>query len=181
MVRPNWGASITGSVGALGAADVTPFQAGSVARALEIQVEYQPAFLQSIGVLGVGPNVSIIPLGSDGTVTNSPISIWSAGGQIRYQARYFREQPIVPFASFEMQYMTYHLLNGAEGAALLMGPSFGGMILLNFLEPSSAAELYISDGISRSYLVGEYKILEGNGGKISVSGGSVFFGLRFEF
>ncbi len=55
------------------------------------------------------------------------------------------------------------------------------MLLLNFMEPSSAAEMYYSHGVSRSYLVAEMRNLAGTDANVTVSGSSYFFGLRLEF
>lgn len=180
--RPAWAFEFTLSAYALGQQDIEGSQAGSITRAFETQVEYQFPFLQSIGVLSVGPSLVIYPVTPLGTVTSNAFAIWSGGGQVRYQARFFREQPIVPMAGFEYQYLTYHFMSdGSMGATGVSGPFFGAMILLNFFEPSAASELFIEQGISRSYLLAEYKQMSGGDGTISVSGGSYFFGLRLEF
>jgi hypothetical protein len=87
----------------------------------------------------------------------------------------------VPTIGYEYQYLTYALTTGPQGAMPLSGPVFGAMFLLNVLEPTSAAEMYVEQGISRSYLVAEFKSLQGNDANLSISGQSFFFGLRFEF
>jgi hypothetical protein len=180
LARPSWGAEVTASVAALGNHNLSPDGASGTARAVEIQAEYQFPFLQRIGVLSLGPSVALYPVIPSTGITSSVYSLWSAGGQARYQARFLREQILVPMVGYELQYLTYHFTD-IQGSTTLQGPTFGAMLLLNWFEPSSASELYITEGISRSYLVGEYKMLSGSNGQISIDGGSIFFGLRFEF
>ena len=182
LTRPSWGVQISGSTGALGnGKDLTPVQAGNRTRGIQLTAEYQFPFLQSIGVLSAGPSVGIYPIFPSQTVTTGPVSLWDLGAQIRYQARFFRNQPIVPFAGFEAQYFAYRFKDGPDGSLVAQGPFFGGMFLLNVLEPDSAAEFYINAGISRSYLVAEVKTITGKDANISFSGASYFFGLRLEY
>jgi hypothetical protein len=61
------------------------------------------------------------------------------------------------------------------------GVFFGGMLLLNYFEPSASAEFYITTGVTRSYLVAELRQYSANDSALSLSGSSLFFGLRFEF
>lgn len=181
LARPTWGVSVTGSLGAIGNSAVSTATGEGLARAIELQGEYQFPFLQAIGVLSLGPSVALYPFTPTGSVTKAATSVWSAGGQVRYQARFFREQILVPMVGYEAQRLAYSFKDGNSGAAILQGPVFGGMLLLNIFEPSSASEFYIDQGVSRSYLVGEYKQLKGTDGVITVANASIFFGLRFEF
>lgn len=181
LSRPNWGVELAGSASALGGQDVVAQQGGVATRAFTIQFEYQPEFIQSIGVIGFGPSVSLYPILPAGAVSPKAFSNFAVGGQIRYQARFFREQILVPMAGFEAQMLRYDFNSIGPGTATLTGPFFGAMLLLNVFEPSSAAEMYIDTGISRSYLVAELKNLSGAGGGVTVSGSSLYFGLRFEF
>ena len=181
LTRPAWGVSVTGSLKALGGKDLVASQGGNSTRAIQISAEYQLPFLQSIGVISLGPSVGIYPIFPIGQTTESALGIWEIGGQARYQLRFFREQIFVPLAGFEVQRIAYTLQSGAAGSLIATGPLFGGMLLLNPLEPSSAAELYINHRVSRSYLVGELRGLSGSDAQISFSGLSVFFGLRLEF
>jgi hypothetical protein len=181
QTRPSWGVAMTGSLGAFGNASVSTSAAEGVARAIELQGEYQFPFLQAIGVISMGPSAVLYPFTPSESVTKSAISVWSVGGQVRYQARFFREQILVPMVGYEAQRLAYSFNDGSAGSAILKGPVFGGMLLLNIFEPSSASEFYIDQGVSRSYLVGEYKNLAGSDGVVTVAGASIFFGLRFEF
>jgi hypothetical protein len=179
--HPAWGFELSATIGALGGQDIEASQGGSLARGLEMQFEYQLPFLQAIGVLSFGPSFALYPIGADGSVTPDAKSIWAAGGQVRYQARFFREQIIVPMAGYEYQQFSYNFSDGNSGKTPLSGAFVGAMFLLNVVEPSAASELYINAEISRSYLVAEYKMLSASDANVDISGGSFYFGFRLEF
>ncbi len=64
---------------------------------------------------------------------------------------------------------------------MVTGPFGGLMLLLNPLEPSAAAEGFLASGVSRTYLLAEFRALQASDDLISFSGASLHFGLRFEF
>ena len=150
------------------------------AKAVLMEFDYQPDFLQSFGVIGIGPSFAFYPVFGT-TVTDSAFSLWSAGAHIRYQARFFRQQPIVPVVGYSLEYFTYRFQNASNGSMILQGPVFGAWIFLNMFEPSSAAQLYIDYKISRCYAIAEMRFLTGSDANISISGSSLYFGLRFEY
>ena len=89
LERPQFGVEIMGSGKGLGSASSSELGASRV-RALSIQMEYQPRFLQKVGVLGFGPSITFYPVTKVGGVTASNLArpvtgIWSVGGQVRYQ------------------------------------------------------------------------------------------------
>jgi hypothetical protein len=174
--RPTWGAEITGSLKALGGADL--IANGKSVNSLSFQFEFQPAFLQLIGVIGFGPSFSVYRANG---VTNKFVDFWGVGGQVRYQARYFRQQPIVPMAGYEIQHMRYKFSTGTDGFATAKGPFYGAWLLLNFLDPGAAAESYVESKISRTYAVFEFRDLRADTRDFSSAGKSIYFGLRFEF
>ncbi|MGK5083924.1 hypothetical protein WDW37_11540 [Bdellovibrionota bacterium FG-1] len=182
ITRPAWGIQFTGALKAFGGNDFIAAQAGVPTRAFQVSGEYLFPFLQSIGVLSLGPTVGTYPI--FGSITSNAVSVFEVGGQVRYQFRFFREQPIVPIAGFQFEYLSYRFTypspSGMSGALMATGPSFGGMLLLNWLEPSAAAESYVENGISRSYLLAELRSLSGTDANLSLSGMSLFFGLRLE-
>lgn len=177
--RPQWALELLGSVYAFGGTALTSLQASSPADAIGIQFEYQPAFLQSLGVFGIGPSIFVYPF--PGNATSGFFSVYAGGGQIRYQARYFREQPLVPMVAYAFEYFSYNFADGTQGSLLSQGPSFGLWLYLNFLEPSSANHAYMDGGIKRTYAVVELRNMSGKDSNISFSGSSIYFGLRFEF
>ena len=105
-VRPNWAFQIDVNpiFGFANAADSTNTSLDTdlgKRRGIGLGFEYQPAFLQSIGVLGIGLNLTLFPMLSsitldDGSTsetaststTTTPVTTytgaWTAGGQIRY-------------------------------------------------------------------------------------------------
>jgi hypothetical protein len=177
---PNMGVELTGSTNALGGSD--PSQTGhSGPGAFNMQFDFQPTGLQSFGILGFGPQAGIYPYQGSSNVSSSVAGIFELGAQIRYQARFFQEQWVVPEVAYELQEIQYSLVNGASGRTLGKGFDFGVWVNLNVLETSEAAELYKTFGISRSYLALEMRSLSGNNSDVAFSGASVFFGLRTEF
>jgi hypothetical protein len=187
LARPNWAFELSAAGNALGSSGFAPEQAGDPCRALQLQFEYQPSFIQSIGVLGIGLTGAIYPitvagdLAPDTNVVNGVASVWSVGAEVRYQARFFREQPVVPVGGFEADWLHYHFTDSQAGSPVISGPFAGLMVLLNIFEPTVAAEAYITQGIARSYLVVEYKLLSGSDSLVSVSGGEFYAGFRLEF
>lgn len=149
----------------------------------QFQVEWQPRFIQRLGVLGLGPSLgvyySVNNNGSGGF--QAVFRNWSAGAQVRYQLRYFREQFLVPMAGYAFEYLTYSVVDGPKGHVPIQGPFFGGMFLLNVVEPDAAAEFFADKGVSRSYLLAEARMLAGQDANISIEGLSYFFGVRVEF
>jgi hypothetical protein len=179
FTRPNWGFELTFSMDSLGKQLFVPTQS-ETAKAILMEYDYQPAFLQSIGVIGIGPSIAFYPIFGTG-VTETAFSLWSVGAHIRYQARFFRQQVVVPVVGYNLDYFTYRFRTASNGSMILQGPVFGAWILLNMFEPSSAAQLYVDYKISRSYLVAEMRLLSGSDVNLSITGSSLYFGLRFEY
>jgi hypothetical protein len=113
-------------------------------------------------------------------VTSGPVNVFSVGAEVRYQARFFREQILVPVVGYAYEGINYRLTY-ATGATDGHGPVYGVWLLLNQLEPDQAAEAYMDSGVIRSYLVAEARNLEGGNEDIDFSGFSYFLGLRIEF
>jgi hypothetical protein len=181
LERPSMGVEISSSLQALGKSPGIPnFESANV-RALKLEIEYQPPFLQQYGVVGLGVSGSVYPISPRGDIADSAFSLWAVGGQIRYQARFFREQILVPMAGYSFEALTYHLADHAAGRLDITGPFFGAMLLLNPFEPSAAGDSWVDSGISRTYIVAELRSRSGTDANVSFSGSSVFLGLRFEF
>lgn len=180
LERPQWGVEFVASLKALGGTPSIPNLGEDVIRAFSLQLEYQPPFIQSFGILGIGPSVNFYPPSNPPAVAKSAVGLFSFGAQTRYQLRYFREQPLVPTAAYNVEFWNYYLVDGTSGRFWAHGPIFGGMLLLNFLDPSSAAEFFVTSGVSRSYAVVEVRLLNGGDEVISFSGYSLYFGLRVE-
>lgn len=156
----------------------------SSVRNFGVGFEFEPKFLQSIGVVSLGPSVNMYALEPIGDLTESALSILSVGFSAKYQLKFMRSQVFVPFAGFEAQMIHYafHAETGlGSGWTTSTGPTFGGLLLLNWMEPSSAHNLYSDYGIKRTYLVGEAKLLKAGEPVLSVEGTAIYFGLRMEY
>lgn len=183
--NPNWGVDIHGSLNALGERSPGSSDDDTVysTRNFGIGFEYQPEFLQSVGVFSFGPSVNLYILEPMGSLTEGAFSIMAFGGSAKYQFRYFRAQPFVPFVGFEYQMIKYSFVVDGfpSGWTTSTGLTFGGMLLLNWMEPSSAHSLWSETGIKRSYLVGEVKTMTAGEPVLSVTGSAIYFGLRLEY
>ena len=181
LVRPSVAVSLDFSPLPFGGTALTAAQRSNSAMAFTLGVQWQPQFIQSLGVIGIGPVFGVYPI--SGGVTSSIFSIASIGGRATYQLRYFRNQPIVPVVSYQYEYLYYDFLGSPVGYLWSSGPSAGLWFLISLLEPSVASSAYISTGISRTYAVVEFRRLTGasSDGSVAVSGNSWYFGLRFEF
>lgn len=185
--KPSWAFAITSSLRPLGEQNFLPLTAeeskkGTTLRGLSAQFEWQPKFVQAIGVLGIGVSAGAYRF-FDLATTKPAVPTWplySVGGQIRYQLRVFREQPIVPMFGYSAEFNRV-LLRSMQGNFLTHGWVAGAGLLLNIFEPSAAANFYARSGISRSYLVAELRNMTSNDPVLSFSGRSLFFGLRMEF
>jgi len=179
--RPTFGVSMIGSVKALGGQALVPEQGTASTWGASIQFEYQPAFIQRAGVLGFGISGGLYPISPIGTATSSAFGVFSGGAQVRYQLRYFQGQPIVPYGGYGAEYIWYQFTSSGSGSLLAQGPFFGGMLLLNWIEPSVSHRGFIDNGLARSYLTGEARMLQGSDNVLNFSGMSFYFGLRMEF
>jgi len=186
-VRPTWGFELT--VGQPFASFAPSFMpdyvipsntSSYVGYAPSLRIEYQPAFIQSIGVLGIGYSATSYILTG---FSNSWLSLYGSGVQLRYQARFFNEQILVPEAAFSVQYVGYNFAtatNQLTGALWATETQLGLWFLLNKLEPSATNDGFIETGILRTYLTSEVHLPNGSDGNINLSSPSLFFGLRIE-
>jgi hypothetical protein len=180
-IRPAWSFELEGSLKAFGKTPGIPNLGTSDVRGLSMQFDWQPTFIQSYGILGLGPRITWYPVMPTGAAVYSLGGIFSAGGQVRYQLRFFREQPLVPVAGYAVEYVHYSLANGQSGGVTASGVFLGGQLLLNVFDPRGASEFFVNTGVLRSYIVAEYRTLTGSDANINLSGQSWFLGLRFEY
>jgi hypothetical protein len=184
--QPELGFELATSLKALGTSTIPETESSQI-RALSLQLDYQPALFQKFGMLGLGGSLNGYVLTDAGSFKlqkngSSFLGFWSVGAQLRYQARFFREQWVVPTVGYGAELWSYRLSTAGQGGRILAtGPFFGAQLLLNFLEPSAASENYIANGISRTYLLAELRSLSGTDDPITLTGSSLFFGLRFEY
>lgn len=194
--KPNWAFEIHGSPGALGTTDLADEDgAGNISeyvtRNFGLGFEWQPEALQGFGVFSLGINGNLYILSNDngvynpaGDLTSDAFSIYAFGARAMYQLRYFDAQPIVPFVGFEAQQIHYRFAEYSElgsGWTLSTGPTFGVMLLMNWMEPSAAHNLWVDAGINRTYLVAEMKMMTAGLPELSVEDAAYYFGIRMEY
>ncbi|MCM0606064.1 MAG: hypothetical protein KA715_08240 [Xanthomonadaceae bacterium] len=151
LLRPLWGVQIGG--GALHGQTSTGSLLG---KPLTLQIEIQPTFMQSLGVLSFGPMAASF----------FSASTFYGGGMVKYQARFFHEQWIVPVVGYEFlspvgisfapESMTFGGTTVAGGTPT-SGLVVGGWFLLNIIERSAASQFFTNHGVLRSYLTAEYR------------------------
>ncbi len=178
---PTWGFQFAISPRGLGSKSLFFGQDFNKLKAFSFSLEHQPKALQGGGLFAFGPTATIYPEIPSATLSENKFGIWSIGGQIRYQARYFREQPLVPYGGLNLEMVDYRLINGARGHILSMGGVLGAGLLLNALNQSEAAEFYANYGVTRSYLIAEFRGYSGSDINMDLGGASLFFGLRLEY
>ena len=87
--------------------------------------------MQQYGIFGIGPTLSLYPIFKD-PVTGHFSSLYSAGGLIRYQAHYFKRQPIVPVLAYSWEYFGYTFSDLTTGGFLMSGPTVWSLDLYEF-------------------------------------------------
>ena len=168
--KPQWAVGLFYAPRAFG--DVS-----TVIRGASIVFEYQPRFLQKIGVIGLGPVFSVYPITSPSWNLNA----WSVGGIVRYQARWFQNQWLVPTLGFSFDRITYNVKTPPSVTTTESGPVFGLMFLLNAIDPDTAAQSFVEPGFVRSYVFAELKRPTSSDVLLANQGNVWQFGLRIEF
>ena len=177
--RPNVGVELRTTFSAFGGRALVPEQGTRNTNGFGLVIEYQPKFLQFLGVIGVGPTGSLYPI-FNANITSTLFSLHSYGAVARYQARFFRNQFLVPVVGYTGEVFNYSFIAGQSGKVWIKGPLYGLWLLLNPLEPSAASNLYIDYGISRTYLIVEAQNLVGSDENVSIQGFTYYLGLRIE-
>lgn len=179
--RPQWAVSLNASPRAL------PNFGDYPVRGFSVLFEYQPRFVQKIGVISLGPSITVYPVSNpsdvsnNGQITSNVWSIWSVGGVFRYQARWFQNQWFVPTVGFTLDRISYRPKEGSSSVSIQKGPVFGLMLLLNAIDPDTAASSFADPGLVRSYLFAEMKRPTSDGAELVARSEVYQFGLRLEF
>lgn len=191
--KPSWAFEIHASLQALGTpikseqldtnGNTTGVIEESDVRNFGVGFEYEPKFLQGIGVVSLGPSLNAYILEPQGDLTKNAFSVYSLGLSAKYQLKFARAQIFVPFVGFEVQTIRYSFQEAdiGDGWTTATGLTFGGLILLNGLEPEAAHNLWAETGIKHSYLVAEIKQLQAGLDLLTTDGRAIYFGLRLEY
>ena len=183
--RPNWALGFSFSRAGFGAGgDFPGASAAQTARVrgASFHFEWQPSWIQSLGVLGIGLSAQLYPEYPKTDLTQTSTSFWSAGAQIRYQLKFVPGQWVVPMGGYLVERLQYKLPGDISGSLIAQGPFAGLMILLNPLEPSVAGEAYATSGIKRTYFVAESRLRTGTAGRSgpTIAETAWFWGIRSE-
>ena len=182
--RPQWGVGLNSSPVGMGDKNFSlPTNENLALNSFYLNLDYQPSFFQSYGVFSVGMLGSVqTPKLVNDSSKPGLIYLWSVGGDVRYQARYFDHQFIVPMVSYSVESLNYKLRTNSKGRLISRGPTFGVWILLNYFDPGNGKDFFYDYGIARSYLTFEIKNSSGtNLDGASTSEQSYYCGIRFEF
>lgn len=179
-VKPKWALELTYAQNTFTKSPTIANSSVSIQGA-SIIFEYQPPFVQKYGVLGLGAMASVYNVSPSSVLTQSLLSFFSAGAQIRYQAKYFREQPVVPYFGYGFEYFEYQFINANWSNFIRSGPIVGIMFLINAFDHDSAHELFVDSGIARTYIVAETRGSSSGDQTLAISPLDWFFGIRFEF
>ena len=81
--HPQTGFEINASPNAFGGSALTNTQGANSIYALNLRAEYQPAFIQNYGILGIGPSfTAYVPHGGNITPNAPALSLLGAGGHM---------------------------------------------------------------------------------------------------
>ena len=179
--KPNFGFELAMTLDALeNPSQITNNVPSAKMHALSLQFEYQPSFLQKLGVFGFGPSVELYPLIPMKNTSGNLFSNWSYGLQFRYQGRYIDRQPLVPVFAYQWLKWNYNIGSIGNGNFIARGTTLGLWLLLDVFDPYTARKLFSQKGISRNYLTLELRRLNGGDSNLFLDGESLFFGLRME-
>lgn len=169
----------------LTAADVAPAQSGA-----GLYFEWLP--ITRWGKLGLGVGYQYV---FNRTVTYSSSDTSKMSANVievgaTYRLDYFLNQYVVPYGRFALAFVFPH--ENATVGGVEVKPShsmqkgtevaFGGEVLLDWLEPRSAANLDRDQGINNLYLFGEYiKFTSPSGASADLSYSGFRAGMRAEF
>jgi hypothetical protein len=179
--KPSFGLQFTVTPEAFAHQQLSSLQGSYSISGFETAFDYQPSIFQNYGILGLGAVLGIYPFLKNSNLTNSAFSIWSWGGRIQYQARYFHRQPLVPILGYEAYQTIYRFTSELYHRILMHGPKMGLWFFLNILDPNSATSFYLDKRILRTYLLLESLYERGNNNSVSIRGWTYKLGLRVEF
>ena len=146
-------------------------------------------------ILGISVGAGLIRekgflLGTDGTTSTQEDTLsvipLQANGLLRLD--FFNEQVLVPFATAGVDYWIWQekwtngdLAEQTSGGKMGYHYSFGGQILLDRFDESSASLLEVTRGVQDTYLSVEYRVQEFDTEGLSFDSDSITVGIRFQY
>ncbi len=136
---------------------------------------------QKAGTFFIGAHAGVIPLNV--TALSSSYGNLIGGAQVGYLLKFWKSQPVIPFASFKYDYLRLLDGNGTSFTTSDTGYSFGLMISLNPFDSFTVRDAYVALGLTAGYILAEYQpitlVVPSSGS--SVNGNIVLWGIKLEF
>jgi hypothetical protein len=169
--KSQWGFQLEGSAALMGNQAISDGPISSTMHTAGIMAEFQPRALQGFGVPSFGITAFGYPGASPkGSLNQDLLFGYSAGVQVRYQARFSSEQFIVPTISYSLNYFGYNTRTNGTGGFLAQAPAGGLWFCLNKIDQETADRFYKDEGIARTYLTAEARELVGGDSSLVMSG-----------
>ncbi len=160
-----------------------------------ILLDFEWQFFKSLGKAGLKAGTGIFTTGGKGRFKNNPTTQArenftflmlpnTVGGVYRLQL--WEKQPVVPFVEAGGGYFTFvefrdDFKRTKYGGTPVAYWSAGGSLALDFLSPTTMAELDSDYGINHMWLTAEYRSYVDVGGNFDFSDNSFSAGIFFEF
>lgn len=178
--RPQWGLQLKASSSNLGDRTFNYRGNPSHSHSFGIDAEFQPSFLQFIGVLGIGPSFVTYSNPGSARAAKDLVLATGFGAQARYQAKLFRHQWLVPTVSYRAEQLRFRLQDDTRGSTLAKSYGAGLWLSLSELAHLEGQKFFASYGVSRVYITSEMSIPHQTRGELDQTGKHVHFGLRVE-
>lgn len=173
--RPFVGIEVTGAATGFGDQSISWSKAAPFNKLpVRMQLDVQP--LHFLGVLSAGISGEYYFTPKDASLQKA----YSIGAQLRYQARFFENQLLVPMAAYSAESFFYKIKGGPSDRLIARGPTLGVWLYLNAIDSGTARSARDDLGISRTYVTLERRTLEGARGAVTLSGSTYQVGLRIE-
>jgi len=158
-----------------------PIQEGN-GNLYQLGIEWMVPF-QKIGIFSIGVNGGFLKLVAPTTSLSNNLFNPIVGGQVRYQLKFFSNQPIVPTGAVTYDY--YQLKNSSpvatNASGSQLGLSYGLMLNLSWIDQVTARGAYQSLGLTKFYLTGEIFQSEFTNAVFYLNSKFYLFGIRAEF
>lgn len=187
---PSWSFNFTGAPFAFRKTDIrTGSTAGGIQKKPKLYgvlLSGERMLIKSLGILSVGLEGGLYTsFGNDPAFEGLSFGFMSAGAYAMYQFHYVDRQWFVPFIKAQEEGIRHaYRLSGQRisGINVLTRFEAGLLFFLNFLEPSSAGDMYSVYGVKRTYFSASYTLATDSTRKdFDMSEATYRAGVRFEF